>query len=106
MKPAAAAEEAVPAGGLKAAEHAVADRDVAAPRRRSASTVPTYSWPIVKPGLDLDAAVVDVQVRAAHAGGLDLHDRIARVEISGSGTSVDAHLAGRLEGDGAHRRAA
>ena len=50
VKGARAAEEAAPAGRLKAAEHAVADARPRAPSSPTASTVPTYSWPIVKPG--------------------------------------------------------
>ena len=52
-------------------------------------------------GLDLHAAVVDVEVRAADAGRLDLHDRVVGREQLGLGPLFDPHLAGRLEGDGA-----
>ena len=49
--------------------------------------------------LDGDAAVVDVQVAAAHAGGLDADDRVVGGLQLGVGALVDAHLARRLEGD-------
>ena len=47
---AASAEEALAAGGAVGAEHAVALARRCGRRRRSATTVPTYSWPIMKPG--------------------------------------------------------
>jgi hypothetical protein len=53
----------------------------------AATTVPTYSWPMVKPGLDGHAAVVDVQVAAAHAGGLDADDGVVGCLQLGSGRS-------------------
>ncbi len=78
MKPAAPTETAVPAGGLKAAEHTIADLHavhvVADGEHRADVLVPDR-----EARLDLHAAVVDVQVRPAHAGGLDLHDRIAGI---------------------------
>ena len=52
---------------------------------------------------DLHAAVVDVQIRAAHARRLDAHDRIARVEQLGLGDILHPHLVRCLEGDGTHR---
>ncbi len=75
--------------------------------RVTASPAATHRADVLVPdreaGLDLDAAVVDVQVRAAHAGRLDAHDRVAGVEQLGLGTVLDADDAGGLEGDGAHR---
>ena len=49
--------------------------------------------------LDLHAAVVDVQVGAADAGRLDLHDRVVGRQQLRLGPLVDAHLARLLEGD-------
>ena len=46
---AALAEEALAAGGAVGAEHPVALRDRSTPSP-TAITVPTYSWPIMKPG--------------------------------------------------------
>ncbi len=92
-----------PQADLEAAQDTVADGDRGDPSP-TATTVPTYSWPIVKPGFDLDAAVVDVQVGAADARGLDAHDRVGRVEQLGLGDVLDGDHAGRLEGDCAHRR--
>jgi hypothetical protein len=78
VKPAAAAEVAAPAGGLKAAQDPVPHRDAldrVADGKHGADVLVADR----EARLDLHAAVVDVQIRAAHAGGLDLHDRIARV---------------------------
>ena len=53
--------------------------------------------------LDGDAAVVDVQVRAADAGRLDADDASSGSIELRLGLLLDPDLAGRLEGDGAHR---
>ena len=101
MKEPAPAEEAVPARALKAAEHAVADRDLAhvlAGIDHGADVL----VPDREARLDLHAAVVDVQVRATHPRRLDLHDRVAWRRELGLGDVVDPDLAGGLEGDGAH----
>ncbi len=75
------AEEAAAAGGVKAAEHSVAAlypghliADLGDP--------PDELVADREPGLDLDPPVVDVQVRAADATGLDPDDRVlGRVEL-------------------------
>ena len=80
------AEEAFAAGGLKAAEHAVADghaRDRVARRDDGADVLVADR----EARLDLHAPVVDVQVRAAHAGRVDAHDRVVAAISSGSGRS-------------------
>ena len=53
-------------------------------------------------GLDLHAAVVDVQVGPADAGRLDPHDRVVGGLELGLGLVLDAHLVGRLERDRSH----
>ncbi len=52
--------------------------------------------------LDLDAPVVDVQVRAANATSLDPHDRVARAQQLGLGDILHRDPAGLLERDRAH----
>jgi len=56
-------------------------------------------------GLDLDPAVVDVQVGAADAGRLDPDHRLVGRADLGLGLLVDADLARGLIGDGAHQPA-
>ena len=79
---AAAAEEALAAGRAVAAEHAVAlghlGHAVAGRDDRAHELVPER-----EAGLDRHAAVVDVQVRAADAGGLDAHDGVVALEQLG-----------------------
>ncbi len=103
VKQATQAEEAMPAGGLKAAEHAVADAHlvhlIADGGDRADVLVPDR-----KARFDLHATVVDVQVRATHAARLDADDRVCRLEQLGLGDVLDANFPGRLEGDGTHRR--
>ena len=100
---AAAAEEAVAAGGLKAAEDPVADGealDAVAGGDDRADVLVADREAL----LDLHAAVVDVQVRAADAGGLD---RGRSRPWGRSARARDAPRrddAGGLEGDGSHRR--
>ena len=53
-------------------------------------------------GLDPDAAMVDVEIRAADPGRLDLHDRVVAGLGLGLGAVLDADIAGGLEGDGTH----
>jgi hypothetical protein len=81
-----AAEEHVPQATWKQPSTWSPTRD-ARDRVAAASTVPTYSWPIVKPGSICHAAVEDVEVRAADAGGLDADDRVVGARSSGSGFS-------------------
>ena len=100
---AAAAEEAVAAGRAVAAEHAVALRHLGhAVARRDHRADELVAEREAR--LDLDAPVVDVQVRAAHAGGLDAHDRVVALDQLGLGPLLDPHLAGGLEGHRLHGR--
>ncbi len=94
-------EEAVPAGSLKAAEHTITNRH---PRHRVTNREHLADVLVAdrEAGLDLHAAVVDVQVRAAHAGRLDAYDRVLRVEQLGVRAILDADDARGLECDGAH----
>ena len=99
---AAAAEEAVAAGRAVAAQHPVAlghlgDR-LARRHDRAHELVAER-----EAGLDHHAAVVDVQVRAAHAGRLDPHHGVVALEQLGLWALLDPHLAGRLEGHGLHQ---
>ena len=96
---AAHAEEARSARGLEAAEHAIAHVDLR-DRVAGGDHLADVLVPDREPGLDLHAPVVDVQVRPADAGRLDLHDRVVGCEQLGLGPVLEAHLAGRLEGDG------
>ncbi len=101
--PAATAEIARSAGGLKAAEHPVADgdaRDLVAGGNDGADVL----VPDREARLDLDPPVVDVQVRPAHAARLDADDRVVGGDQLGLGDILYTDVAGRLEGDGAHRR--
>ena len=99
---AAQAEEARPAGSVVATEDPVAHahaRDVRAGGDHGSDELVADR----EAGLHLDPAVVDVEVRAADAGRLDLDDRIvARVERR-LGAILDSDDAGRLEGDRSHR---
>jgi hypothetical protein len=98
---ATAAEEAVAAGRAVAAEHAVAlghlGHGVAGGQHRPDELVPER-----EAGLDLHAPVVDVQVRAADAGGLDAHHGVVALDQLGLGPLLDPNLARRLECDGLH----
>ena len=99
---AGAARAADGARHLEAAQHAVADRDRAdrvAGRDDGADVLVADG----EARLDGHAAVVDVQVAAAHAGGLDADDGVVGGLQLGVGALVDAHLAGRLEGDRVHQ---
>ena len=103
VKPPAPAEEAASAGRLKASQHAVAHlhrSDVRAGGGDGANVLVADR----EAGLDLHPAVVDVQVGAAYASGLDLDDRVGVVQELGRGDLLHEHLAGGLEGDCAHRR--
>ena len=97
-----AARAADGARHLEAAQHAVADRDRAdrvAGRDDGADVLVADG----EARLDGHAAVVDVQVAAAHAGGLDADDGVVGRLQLGVGALVDAHLARRLEGDRVHQ---
>jgi hypothetical protein len=98
---AAQAEEAVAAGGVKAPQHAVARRDaghlVARGEDRADELVPDRET-----RFDLDAPVIDVEVRSADARGRDLHDRVvARMKL-GRRALLDRHPPRGLEGDRSH----
>src|SRR5207237_3306810 len=97
----AAAEEARPARDLEAAEHAVADR---AARHAVAGRddLADVLVPDREAGLDLHAAVEDVEVGAAHAGRGDADDGVVRGLELGLGLVDDGDLVGRLEGNGLH----
>ena len=90
MVEAAPAEEAAAARGLKAAEHAVADRHARDPIA-GRDDGPDVLVPDREAGFDLHATVVDVQVRAANAGRLDPHDRVFGIDRLGLGALLDAH---------------
>ena len=98
---AATAEEAVPARRAVAAEHSVALRYLghAVARRdyRADELVPER-----EARLDLHPPVVDVEVGAAHAGGLHAHNRVVALEQLGLGSVLHLNLAGRLESHGLH----
>ena len=97
-----AARAADRARHLEAAQDAVADRDRAhrvAGRHDGADVLVADG----EARLDGDAAVEDVQVAAAHAGGLDADDRVVGGLQLGVRALVDAHLARRLEGDRVHQ---
>ncbi len=97
----APAEEALAAGGRVGAEHPIPDGDarhlVARGDHLADELVADH-----ESGLDLHAAVVDVEVRAADPARLDADDRVVRGEQLGLGDFVHPDLAGRLEGHGAH----
>ncbi len=98
---AALAEEALAAGGAVGAEHPVPHRhpaDLVAGGDHLADVLVADH----EAGLDLDPAVVDVEVGAADAARLDPDDRVVRSEQLGVGDLVDPDLARRLEGDRSH----
>jgi hypothetical protein len=95
------AEVALAAGRAVAAQHAVALRHLGhrvAGRQHGADELVAER----EARLDLHAPVVDVQVRAADAGGLDQHDGVVALEQLRLRPLLDAHLAGGLEGDRLH----
>jgi hypothetical protein len=97
------AKEAVAAGGPIGAQHAVADLDarhLVADRNHLADVL----VPDDEAGLDLDAPVVDVEVRAADPAGLDADDRVVRRQQLGLLDLVYLHLTRRLEGHCTHER--
>ena len=97
------ARRAGPARGTKAAEHPLADRyplDLRAGREDRADELVADREAL----LDRDAAVEDVQVRAADAARLDLHDRVVGTLDLRLGDLLHANLAWGLKGDGAHLR--
>ncbi len=94
--------DACAAGRVKAAEHAIADGgalDVVAYGEHRADELVADR----EAGLDRDAAVVDVKIRAADAARLDPDDRVLGMLQLGLGDLLHEHLARSLEGDGAHR---
>ena len=99
---AAAAEEALAAGRAVAAQHAVAlghlGHAVARRDHRAHELVAER-----EAGLDLHAPVVDVQVRAADAGGLHPHHRVVALEQLRLGPLLEPDLARCLECDRLHR---
>jgi hypothetical protein len=98
---AAQAVEACAAGGVKAAQDPVA---LAHPGHGIARRYHAADE-LVADGearLDLDAAVVDVEVRAADPAGLDGHDRVVAALERGLGAFVHADLVRGLEGDRSH----
>ena len=100
---AAAAEEAAAAGRVEAAEHPVADRD--ARDRVARSDDGAYVLvPDREARFDGHAAVVDVQVRAAHAARLNANDCVFGIDRLGLGALLDADHARGLEGHGSHAR--
>ena len=103
VKPPPPAEEAATAGRLKASQHAVADLHRAHVRAGGEDRANVLVADR-EAGLDLHPAVVDVQIGAAHAAGLDLDDRVRVVQELRRGDVLHEHLAGGLEGDRAHRR--
>ena len=102
LKVAAAAEEALAAGGAVGAQDAVALGDLAdvvAGREHGADVLVADR----EAGLDRDPAVVDVQVGAADPGRLDPdHGLVGRGHL-GLGLLLDPHLARGLVGDRAHQ---
>jgi hypothetical protein len=99
---AAAAEEAVATRRAVAAEHAVALGDL----RHAVAGRDDRPDELVaedEPLFHRDAAVVNVQVRATHAGGFDAHDRVALLEQLGLRALLHPDLAGRLESHRLHR---
>ena len=97
----AGAEEAFAAGGHERADDAIARRHAlhaVARGDHGAHELVTDG----ETGLDRMAAVVDVQVRAAHARRLDAHDCVVGLLRLGLVLLLEADLSGHLEGDGAH----
>ena len=90
------------AGGVEAAQHAVADRDpldvVAGGEHRADELVADR-----EALLDRHPAVEDVQVGAADPARLDPDQRVVSGGQLGIGLLLDPDLAGSLEGDSAHR---
>ena len=87
----------------KQPEHAVADVARCVTASPAAITVADELVADHEAGLDLHAAVVDVQVRAADAGRLDAHDRVVGREQAPARAAPRSRTSpGRLEGDGAH----
>src|SRR3954470_5230693 len=98
---AAATEEALTAGGEEGTEHAVAFGDA-----RDCVTGCDHGADVLVPegeaGLDLDSAVVEMEVGAADAGRLDPDDRLVGCRQLGIGLLVDPDLARGLKGHCAH----
>ena len=87
---------------MKAAEHAVADGDpldVGAGGEHRADELVADREAL----LDRHPAVEDVKVGAADPARLDADERVVGRPQLGLGLLLDPDLAGRLEGDGAHR---
>ena len=91
------------AGGVEAAEHAVALGDAldvgSGGEHRADELVPDR-----EAGLDRHPPVVDVQVGAADPARLDPNQRVVGRGDLRIGLLLDPDLTGGLEGDGAHRR--
>src|SRR5205823_1643361 len=101
LEQALATEEARAAGRVEGAEDTVALRD-AGDRVANRLDRPDELVADREAGLDLHAAVVDVQVRAADPGRLDADDRVVGRGQLGVGALLDRDAARLLEGDGAH----
>src|ERR1044072_3256437 len=89
------------AGGVEAAEHAIADGDpldVLADREHRADEL----GPDREAGRDRNPAVEDVEVGAADPACLDPHHRLVGGAELGIGLLVDPDLTGGLEGDRTH----
>jgi hypothetical protein len=98
---AAAAEEAPAACCAVGPQHAVADPHLGhsvAGRDNGADVLVADH----ESRLDLHAAVVDVEIRAADPGCLDADDRVIVGLGSGIHSLLDPDVARRVEGDGSH----
>ena len=98
----AQAEEAGPAGAVEAAEHSIACLDPGDPGaglEHGADELMTDG----ESGLDLHAAVVDVEVRPADAARLDRDDRIGAALELGRRAILDSNLVRCLKRDCSHR---
>ena len=95
------AVKARPAGAVKATQDAV----TALHSRDGVARLDHRAHELVadrEAGLDLHPPVVDVEIRAADAAGLDGHDRIVRGLERWIGALLHLNVAGSLEGDGSH----
>src|SRR3954454_18924886 len=96
-----AAEEALATGGCVGAEHAIADAH-AIHLVTGGDHLADELMADHEAGLNLRAAVLEVQTGAADPARLDPDDRIVRRQQLGLRDLVHPHFAGRLEGDRSH----